>query len=395
MQQRNHKANRAAYPARGTSSPRESDSTGPWRLAERIVLLCFAVLVAAALIYVLRAIVLDVIVALILATGLRPLVGLLRRFKVPSGLAVLLIYFTFVAMLFAFGMAVVPPLLGQLDNLVRHAPEYGNSIAQALITRFPFLSGMDNQFDDQMRNLGSQIGVLAGQVLKLVDLLLGVFNGLLSLVFILFLTYYFIVDGGRIRNYGLSFVAPPRRELLVRLTDRIGVRLGRWLIGELTICATVGFAAYLGLTLIGIPGALLLGLVAAVGEFIPNVGPFLSAIPAALVAMTQSPIQLLLVLGLFVLIHQLDFLLIVPKIMQHVVRIHPLAVILALLIGGTLLGIPGALVAVPVATAVAVILDEFRYAPIAVTPDVESAHSSPEAKIPVTAKASDQQHTDG
>lgn len=350
----------------GRWAPRAAPSSAAWQLAMRIVLMTLGLLVAAWLFYTLRAIVLDLVVALILATGLHPLVSQLRRAGLPRGLSVLLIYFTFLALLLAFAVAVIQPALSQLDSLIRNAPGYGRALGtavQELAARFPILKGLDAQLIRQLQNLGSQLDVLASQALKLVDLLLNVFGGLASLLFILLMTYYLIVDGQRIRDYCLSFVAQRQRQRLTDLTDRIAARMGRWLIGEVTICATVGLTAYIGLSAIGIPGALILGLVAAVGEFIPNIGPLLSVIPAALVAMTQSSLKVALVLGLFLLIHQLDFLLLVPKVMQHAVSIHPLAVVLALLVGGTLLGLPGALVAVPVATAASVVLDELRHVP--------------------------------
>ncbi len=137
--------------------------------------------------------------------------------------------------------------------------------------------------------------------------------------------------------------------------------MGGWLIGQVELSLVIGVVVYLGLTVLGVQGALLLAVVAAVGEAIPIVGPVLSAIPAVIVALTQSPLLALATAIMYLVVQQLENNLLVPKIMERAVAIHPLAVIIALIIGGELLGIGGALVAVPVAAALAVILDELRW----------------------------------
>ncbi len=117
---------------------------------------------------------------------------------------------------------------------------------------------------------------------------------------------------------------------------------------------------FVGLSLIGVNYAVLLALIAAVGEAIPLIGPIISAVPAVIVAFFEFPLQGFLTLGLYILIQQLENNLIVPKVMERAVALHPLAVMVALLAGAELLGVTGAILSVPVAAAFSVVVQEAR-----------------------------------
>ncbi len=130
--------------------------------------------------------------------------------------------------------------------------------------------------------------------------------------------------------------------------------------GQVVLSTVVGLASFVGLSLLGVPGAVLLAVLAAIGEAIPIIGPIGSGVPAILVAAPASPIQAGMVAGLYALIQQTENHLLVPQVMRRAVALHPVAVVLAILIGGTLLRIAGVLVAVPITAALAVALDELR-----------------------------------
>jgi predicted PurR-regulated permease PerM len=142
----------------------------------------------------------------------------------------------------------------------------------------------------------------------------------------------------------------------------MGERMGHWLLGQILLCLIIGAACSGVLFLLRVPGALVLGMIAGVLELIPNIGPFLAAIPAFLVALTQSPLLALVTVLAYWGIQALENAVIVPKLMGRVVKLHPLAVILALLVGGTLFGVIGAVIAIPVTAALAVLLGEIQHA---------------------------------
>ncbi len=345
--------------------PLAASGVDPWGLAGRIVAVAVATVVALWLLVTLRGVVLEVVLAVILASGLHPLVERLYRTGMPRVVSVLLIYLGFILLLVLFGVLVVPPVLEEINQALVQAPGYGERATQWLVElqeRFPFLPRLDQQLVEQVRGLGSQVGALASQALVVARFALSIFTGILSTFVLLLITLYLIVDGPRIREYFLSFAAPKRRAHLRRVTDRMGERMGGWLLGQLALSGAVGVVTFVGLTVLGVPGAVLLALVAAVGEVIPIVGPVLSAVPAVAVALSQSPLLGLLTLALYIAVQQVENNLLVPKIMERAVQLHPLAVVLSLLVGGQLLGIPGAIVAVPVAAAISVVLDELRNA---------------------------------
>jgi predicted PurR-regulated permease PerM len=347
-----------------------------WRLAVRIILLVTAIVLGLWLVVTLRQVLVQVLLAIILAAGLTPLVDWLASRGLPRGLAVLLIYLALILLLIGLGVLVVPPIVDEIERLALTAPHYGDLVVdrlRELREQYPFIPPLDEQVLQQLRGLGSQLGLVASQALSVARVALGIFSGLFNAILVLILTLYLVVFGQTIRAYLLSFVAPARRPWLVEVTDRMGRRMGGWLLGQLALSLTIGVVSYVGLSVLGVRYALFLAVVAAIGEAVPNIGPILSTIPAVLVALTHSPLLALATLGLYVGIQQLENNLLVPKIMERAVELHPFATIIALLVGVELLGVVGAIISVPVTAALAVALDEVRWARGAAEPPPASA----------------------
>ncbi|HZS03160.1 MAG TPA: AI-2E family transporter, partial [Chloroflexota bacterium] len=283
----------------------------------------------------------------------------------PRGLAVLLIYLTLILLLVGLGVLVVPAMIDEVEQLALNAPQYSDLVLdrlRELREQYSFLPPLDEQLAEQLRGLTGQIGLIAAQALTVARVALSIFSGLLNAVLVLILTLYFVVFGQTIRAYLLSFVPPGRRPRLVEMTDRMGRRMGGWLLGQIVLSMSIGVVSYVGLSVLGVRYAIFLAVVAAIGEAIPNFGPILSTIPAVLVALTQSPLLALATLALYFGIQQLENNLLVPKIMERAVELHPFATILALLVGVELMGVIGAILSVPVTAALAVALDEVRWA---------------------------------
>ncbi len=357
----------ATAPARETGQvgpPASAAPTGSqWSQAARIVLLAAAVVVGLWLVVTLQGILLQVLIAIIVSAGLSPLVEWLRGKGVPRPASVLLIYLSFLLALAGLGVVIAPLVAQEVQNLIAQAPVYGDTALRSLQgfqRQFPFLPPLDKAAADQLRNLGNQLGTLTTQAARLIGLALSIVSGVLAAILTLLITFYLLVDGWRIRNFTLSFVPADQRERARNITDRIGHRMGGWLLGQVTLSASIGLASYIGLTILGVNNSVLLAVIAAVGEVVPLIGPIISAIPAVIIAFTQSPVKALLVIALYIVIQQLENNILAPRIMSRAVKLHPLAVVLAILIGGQLLGIVGALVAVPTTTALAVILNEVR-----------------------------------
>jgi predicted PurR-regulated permease PerM len=187
----------------------------------------------------------------------------------------------------------------------------------------------------------------------------GVLGGLFGFVTILILTFYFLVEGWRMRERLLWLFPRSKRARVDAASRDITVKISAWLGGQLLLGAIIGLTSAIGLWLLGVPFFYVLALIAGIGEMIPIVGPILAAIPAVAVASSISLKKALFVIIFFVLQQQFENHVLVPKVMQRQVGISAVTVIVALLIGGKLLGIAGAILAVPTAAILQVILTEF------------------------------------
>ena len=342
------------------------------RVVVRAILFIFALLTLIWILVQLRTVVILVLLAVILAAAMTPLVDRLTephqqrviRWLPPRALVVLLLYAALFAVVGTVAAAAAPPLIGDAEDLARRAPEFASNLQTwlaALPTQHPWIpADLSQTFALQLQGAAGQLTDLAGQALTVVRLAVGLVSGTLNAIFVLILALYMTVDSRRILDYLVGFLPADRRTQAQDVAGRIGLRLGGWVRGQLLLSAIIGFVVLMGLSVIGVPYAVLLALIAAIGEAIPMVGPIFSAIPAVVIAFTQSPAQGFMTLALYVLVQQLENHLIVPKVMGRAVELHPLVVILALLAGGELMGVTGAILSVPVTAALSVIVDEAR-----------------------------------
>ncbi|MGH2355974.1 MAG: AI-2E family transporter [Chloroflexota bacterium] len=342
-----------------------------WRLALRVVAIGTAVAVGIWLVVALRTVLLQVLIAIFLATGLGRLTDRLERAGLPRWAAVAIAFAGLLAGIVVTVVAVVLPLLQEVDALMQNLPRYRDFITHALqeVQRvLPFLPQLDQLVAGATENLVTGVGAQAAEPHTVAQVALGFVGRAISAMLVLIITLYLLADRDSIRSYLLAFVPPARRARVGAIADRVGDQTGGWLVGQATICAIVGGLTFIGLVLIGVRSAVLLAMIAALGELIPLVGPGTAALLAVLVAATQSPLQAVATLIYILALQQIDSYFLGPRIMGHAVKIHPLAVVLALLIGVELVGPIGALVAAPIAAAVSILLDELRSGAVAPEP---------------------------
>ena len=200
----------------------------------------------------------------------------------------------------------------------------------------------------------------------------GVVGGLFGLFTILVLTFYFLVEAGRLRESLLQFFARRNRARVDAAIRDITLKVSAWLGGQLLLGLTIGVSSAIALWLLDIPFFYVLALISGIGEMIPVVGPILAAIPAVAVAATVSLNKVLLVIVFFVVQQQFENHVLVPKLMERQVGVSAVTVIIALLIGGTLLGIPGAILAVPTAAILQVLFSEWMLSREGAPPEIQS-----------------------
>lgn len=288
--------------------------------------------------------VLDILLLLFLSfifmSALAPLVQKLRRWRVPKLLAILIVFFS-VILLFAGLIAIgLTPLINQTSSLTQRLAETVTTLLQSnLVDR----SIIQDEFSQISR--------------RVVDFILGFFENIIALATLLVITFYLLLDREKIESSFAALFAD-RKDQVEKLLGKLEDKLGAWLQGQIILSATVGVLYYLGLVILGVEFALPLAILGALMEVIPIIGPIIAAIPAVLIALTVSPLLALVVGGLYLVIQQVEGHVIVPQVMKRAVGLNPILVILAVTIGGRLLGIGGALLAVPIAVVVQVILQE-------------------------------------
>jgi predicted PurR-regulated permease PerM len=255
------------------------------------------------------------------------------------------------------GFAVVPPLVAQAQALSRRLPDLFARVQQFLVDR----GLIDHELTMTEALQKAPSGVLSSggdAVATVIGAVIGLVGGVFGLLTILILTFYMLVESDTIFRRFVRLFPVEQRLRVATVSSDISMKVSAWLGGQLLLGAIIGVTATVGLWLIGVPYYFVLGLIAGIGELIPMVGPLLSAIPAIVVALTVSPGLALATAVFFLAQQQFENHLLVPKLMERQVGVSAVTVIIALLIGGSLLGIVGALLAVPTAAALQVIIDE-------------------------------------
>ena len=353
-------------------------------LAVGVALIAGLVLLAAAAGNVL----ILVFIAIILASGLQPFIAWIRgHLPIGRGPTILLVYGIFLAVVVAMALFVLPAALAQLERTMASLPPFLERAKDWAATIRPagLARGLTQLIDAAARAVKpSDVAPAPGQV---VQVGLTVAETVTSVLTLLTVVYFWLTEHARLQRYALAFVPADRRKRARDVWNAAETRLGMWVRGQLILMASIGAATAVAYTLLGVPSALLLGLIAAIAEAIPIIGPLLGAIPAILVAATVSPELALIVAGVYLVLQIVEGNVLVPLVMRNTTGISPFLVILSVLIGGAAGGFVGALLAVPIAAAGEVLIEglQAREIPVAqdptagdTTPDEENAPDTPD-----------------
>lgn len=311
-------------------------------------------LAAALVVYSVRDILLRVVVAVFLAVSLDPAVRWLTARGVRRGLAVAIIFTVFLAILAAFLMSVIPPLVNQFGQLVRHFPDFLQSLQgrsaqfRELNTRFQ----LSSRIEDVLGQLPARV---TGGVLGVTS---QVFGAVVSFLTVVVFTVYFLLDLPRLRHGVVRLFPVDRRERYGRVVDIMVNKVGDYMIGRLAIGFIAGVVAFAGLSALGVPYPLPLAIFIALLDLIPLIGHPIGSVAALIVALITKdlwPTTVLLAI-IFLVYQQIENYFIGPRVLRHSVDISAAAVLLAALIGAAILGVVGALVAIPIAAALKVVL---------------------------------------
>lgn len=285
------------------------------------------------LVYQIKDIILLLFVAVIFASALNPLIDWLQKFRIPRGLAIFIIYLVVWGLVGSLIAAVIPGLIDQSARLIR---------------LLPISLGQIELFNTYQQDISREILTRLGSLPEgLIRFSVGLFSNILGVVTTLVISFYLLLERKNLDRYLTLLLGPDKPDKARQVINKIELRLGSWVRGQLFLMLAVGTFTYVGLIILGVDIALPLAVLAGLLEIVPNIGPTISAIPAILVALTISPLTALATLALYILVQQLENNLLVPKVMEKATGVNPLVSILALMVGFRLAGPAGAVLAIP------------------------------------------------
>lgn len=290
------------------------------------------------------------LIAVVVAEGLRPLVERFQRMRIPQVLAIVIVYVILLAVVALTIAVLVQPVVVQATNLAHQLPTYQASTVSFINDVESKLNISSTQFQGQVQNVlsaASQILVAIGGYIV---------NIVINLVLVLVLSFLWLTTSDRLKGFFVDLFPLQTQPLVSDVIREMGFRMGGYLRAVAINMLAVGLATGIACALLGLPSPLLLGIFAGVTAAVPLVGPFLGVVPAVLLGFTVSATFPIVVLIVLLIIQLADGNTIVPLVMNRVLSLPALAVVIALLVGGALAGMVGALLAVPVAAALQVMV---------------------------------------
>lgn len=284
---------------------------------------------------------------------------LAKRFRFPRTAATLISLFVMLLLIAGFGFLVVPPILEEFNLLIKGLPEvlsslenYINAQIQAYgkgSSAFTVQSWLDQIFTKLQENLPAVAGTAFTTGVGVVNT---VSNAAVGAIFVPIMSYYFVKDSAKFRRSFELIIPLKSRPLISNALQKISGSLGGYVRGQILLCLIVGITSTLGLLILDVKYAFVLGLVAGVMEVIPMVGPVLGLIPAAIIAFTTSPILAFKVIVLYLIIQAAENFLLAPRVRGSSMNMHPITVIISMMIGARVMGGVGMFLALPVAAVI-------------------------------------------
>ncbi len=324
------------------------------------------------LLWAARPVLVPFVLGLVLAYLLLPLVhwlerhmpARLRAWRVARPLSIILTYLLFLLIIAGIVAFILPVMAEQVGTFIQRVPQYYEQLGDLVqdVREWYELSIPEDWKTTVEENLSEiaqeALGAVQENLFGVIRSVLGSLNFLIGLIIIPFWLFYILQDENQVKEGILEALHPELRADVQSLATLVDHVLSAYVRGQLLLCLFVGVLATIAMFIIGVPFAPVLGLIAGIFEVLPNIGPYLGAIPAILVALATNPVSAIWVAAAFFAIQLIENLVLVPRISGKSVKLHPALVMMVLVIGGQLAGFWGMLIAVPVT---AVVRDVFLY----------------------------------
>jgi len=337
-----------------------------------LVLICIAI--SFWLLYRFSYIVFILFIAIVMGTVMRPVVTWLHRRGIPRVAGVIFVYLLLLALLISFVVVLFPLVIEQGTTIASEVPGYYQNLREWMVNypnqwmvrlseflpaTLPGLEPLEQTGEQVLASAIQALGYVATSV-----------KFILIFAAIIILAFHWTLDGPRTIQSLLLLVPRDQRESISELISAMETKLGFYLAGQAALCLVIGTMALVAYLLIGLPNALVLALIAGVMEAVPMIGPLLGAIPAGVVALSISPSKLVWVIVATIVIQQAENSLLIPRIMRKAVGVNPFVSLLAIFAFSSLFGIAGALMAIPIAAILQLLINRFIFHPGTMEMDV-------------------------
>ncbi len=305
--------------------------------------------VSAWIVFQLRDILVSIFISYILMAALIPIVNLLRKHRFPKILAVFIPYFSILTAIFLLIAPLVQLFFPQVQSFLSGLPLFLNQSAG--------LFGLSIDQKDVQAYISGEFASIGKNAIAVTG---KIFGSVFITISVFFISFYFLMYHETFKRWVASLFHKDSRDKVYETLQLVDEKLGAWFRGEVVLMFSIGFMTWIALTLVNMPYALPLAVIAGFLEIVPTLGPTLSAIPAVIVALTISPPLALTVIVIYIIIQQLENTLLVPKVMQRAVGLNPVVVIIAIMIGANIMGVVGALLAIPFVSFLVVIFNNIN-----------------------------------
>ena len=300
-----------------------------------------------------------ILIALFLATGLNPAVEALRKRNLSRNAAVTVIFSSVILFVVFFSLVVVPPVINQGTNLIESGPQLLQDLMKnETINQLNTQYGLIDTLQERLKSVTSDGTLLISTFGGVIGVGKSVLSGFFTALTILVLTLYFITSLPQAVNLGLSLVPASRRDRVGLLTNAIIARVGSFVGSQILIAAMAAVFVTILATILGLPSPIAIGMFVLVAALIPLIGHFIGAGIFTLIALSQSLVIGVVAFVAYVVYVQVENYVVTPRIMKRTLSVPGAVTIIAALIGSSLLGLVGGLLAVPIAASIILILDE-------------------------------------
>lgn len=319
------------------------------KLADNQFLVAAGVLLFLWFLFQIRSILIVLFIAYIIKAALYPFVLFLKKRNVPNVLSVAFVYIAFIGFIIVVVFPLIPFFVSQIESFIKVFPSYFESASKFFNIHIE-IENVTSYITSQMANIGKNA----------VSVTTKIFSSLFSVLTVIAVSFYLLLDQERIQRNSIRIFSQSIQKKAEEFFIKAEEKLGAWFRGQIVLSISIGVMTWIVLTLLHIPFAVPLAIMAGILEILPTIGPILSSIPAIIIGFTISPFLALLVAISYSGIQILENNILVPRIMEKAVGLHPVVVIVVILIGAELMGVIGALLAVPFTSLLVILYSVFQ-----------------------------------